>query len=121
MITYKHLNLFFYRFAQFLLVGGTLAFPFGLIYLLFVSFTFDLNTFIFSILYMLIPMVTGTLITEEYEKYISKEVSSKHGEKKNDWKKRRIKYNIINEKILIKFLYAPADLFVQPAGEHPYS
>ena len=70
MNIYKHLNLFFYRFAQFLLVGGTLAFPFGLIYLVFASFddafTFDLNTFIFSILYMLIPMVTGKFITEEY-------------------------------------------------------
>ena len=70
MNIYKHLNLFFYRFGQFLLVGGTLAFPFGLIYLVFASFTdaftFDLNTFIFSILYMLIPMVTGKFITEEY-------------------------------------------------------
>ena len=70
MNIYKHLNLFFYRFAQFLLVGGTLAFPFGLICLVFASFddafTFDLNTFIFSILYMLIPMVTGKFITEEY-------------------------------------------------------
>ena len=66
MNIYKYLNLFLYRFAQFLLVSGTLAFPVGLIYLLFVSFTFDLNTFMFSILYMLIPMVTGTLIIQEY-------------------------------------------------------
>ncbi len=71
MITYKHLNLFLYRFAQFLLVSSTLAFPFGLIYLIIVSsfddtFIFDINTFIFSILYMLIPMVTGTLIIQEY-------------------------------------------------------
>ena len=92
MITYKHLNLFLYRFAQFLLVSGTLAFPFGLIYLIIVSsfddtFIFDINTFIFSILYMLIPMVTGTLITEEYEKYISKKVSSKNEEKK-EWLKK---------------------------------
>lgn len=70
MNIYKHLNLFFYRFAQFLLVGGALAFPFGLIYLVFASFndafTFDLNTFVFSILYMLILVLTGTSIIQEY-------------------------------------------------------
>ncbi len=93
MITYKHLNLFLYRFAQFLLVSGTLAFLVGLIYLIIVSsfddtFIFDINTFIFSILYMLIPMVTGTLIIDEYKKYTSKKVSCKNEEEKNDWKKK---------------------------------
>ena len=68
MNIYKHLNLFFYRFAQILWVGGVLAFPIGLIYLIIVSsfddtFIFDMNTFIFSILYILIPFTTGTLIT----------------------------------------------------------
>ena len=64
MNIYKHLNLFFYRFAQILWVGGVLAFPIGLIYLIIVSsfddtFIFDMNTFIFSILYILIPFTTG--------------------------------------------------------------
>ena len=85
MITYKHLNLFLYRFAQFLLVSGTLAFPFGLIYLIIVSsfddtFIFDMNTFIFSILYILIPFTTGTLITEKYSSFYSE----KHKNNLND-------------------------------------
>lgn len=71
MNIYKHLNLFFYRFAQILWVEGILAFVMGLIYLIIVSsfddtFIFDMNTFIFSILYMLILVVTGTSIIQEY-------------------------------------------------------
>ena len=74
MNIYKHLNLFFYRFAQILWVGGVLAFPIGLIYLIIVSsfddtFIFDMNTFIFTILYILIPFTTGTLITEKYSSF----------------------------------------------------
>ena len=89
MNIYKHLNLFFYRFAQILWVGGVLAFVIGLFYLIIVSsfddtFIFDMNTFIFSILYILIPMVTGTLIIDEYKKYTSKKVSRKNEEEEND-------------------------------------
>ena len=58
MNIYKHLNLFFYRFAQILWVEGILAFVIGLFYLIIVlafddTFIFDMNTFIFSILYIL--------------------------------------------------------------------
>lgn len=71
MNIYKHLNLFFYRFAQILLVEGILAFVIGLFYLIIVlafddTFIFDMNTFIFSILYILIPITTGTSIIQEY-------------------------------------------------------
>ena len=71
MNIYKHLNLFFYRFAQILWVGGILAFVIGLFYLIIVlafddTFIFDMNTFIFSILYILIPITTGTSIIQEY-------------------------------------------------------
>ena len=71
MNIYKHLNLFFYRFAQILWVGGVLAFVIGLFYLIIVlafddTFIFDMNTFIFSILYILIPITTGTSIIQEY-------------------------------------------------------
>ena len=75
--TYKYLNLFFYRFAQILFVGGTLAFPMGLTYLIVVSFIddtfiFDINTFIFSIFYMLIAIITGTSISNKYNSFNSK-------------------------------------------------
>jgi membrane protein required for beta-lactamase induction len=71
MNIYKHLNLFFYRFAQILWVEGILAFVIGLFYLIIVlafddTFIFDMNTFIFSILYILIPITTGTSIIQEY-------------------------------------------------------
>ena len=78
MNIYKHLNLFFYRFAQILWVGGVLAFVIGLFYLIIVL-AFD-DTFIFSILYILIPFTTGTLITEKYSNFYSE----KHKNNLND-------------------------------------
>ena len=85
MNIYKHLNLFFYRFAQILWVGGVLAFVIVLFYLIIVlafddTFIFDMNTFIFSILYILIPFTTGTLITEKYSNFYSE----KHKNNLND-------------------------------------
>lgn len=74
MNIYKHLNLFFYRFAQILWLEGILAFVTGLIYLIIVSsfddtFIFDMNTFIFTILYILIPFTTGTIIIQIYSSF----------------------------------------------------
>ncbi len=85
MNIYKHLNLFFYRFAQILWLGGVLAFVIGLFYLIIVlafddTSIFDMNTFIFSILYILIPFTTGTLITEKYNNFYSE----KHKNNLND-------------------------------------
>lgn len=86
MNIYKHLNLFFYRFAQILWVGGVLAFVIGLFYLIIVlafddTFIFDMNTFIFFILYILIPFTTGTLITEKYSSFYSEKYKNNLNDK----------------------------------------
>ena len=89
MNIYKHLNLFFYRFAQILWVEGILAFVIGLFYLIIVlafddTFIFDMNTFIFSILYILIPFTTGTLITEKYSNSNKNNVKDESIEEKKE-------------------------------------
>ena len=88
---YKYLNLFFYRFAQILWVGGVLAFPIGLIYLIIVSsfddtFIFDMNTFIFSILYILIPFTTGTIIIQIYSSFYKQKNKNNFNDKSFDKK-----------------------------------
>ena len=91
MNIYKHLNLFFYRFAQILWVEGILAFVTGLIYLIIVSsfddtFIFDMNTFIFTILYILIPFTTGTIIIQIYSSFYKQKNKNNFNDKSFDKK-----------------------------------
>ena len=91
MNIYKHLNLFFYRFAQILWVGGVLAFVIGLFYLIIVlafddTFIFDMNTFIFSILYILIPFTTGTIIIQIYSSFYKQKNKNNFNDKSFDKK-----------------------------------
>ena len=91
MNIYKHLNLFFYRFAQILWVEGILAFVIGLFYLIIVlafddTFIFDMNTFIFSILYILIPFTTGTIIIQIYSSFYKQKNKNNFNDKSFDKK-----------------------------------
>lgn len=88
---YKYLNLFFYRFAQILLLEAILAFVIGLFYLIIVlpfddTYLFDMNTFIFSILYILIPFTTGTLIIQIYSSFYKQKNKSNFNDKSFDKK-----------------------------------
>ena len=88
---YKYLNLFFYRFAQILLVEAILAFVIGLFYLIIVLpfddiYLFDMNTFIFSILYILIPFTTGTIIIQIYSSFYKQKNKNNFNDKSFDKK-----------------------------------
>ena len=88
---YKYLNLFIYRFAQILLVEAILAFVIGLFYLIIVlpfddTYLFDMNTFIFSILYILIPFTTGTLIIQIYSSFYKQKNKKNFNDKSFDKK-----------------------------------
>ena len=91
---YKYLNLFFYRFAQILLVEAILAFVIGLFYLIIVLpfndiYLFDMNTFIFSILYILIPFTTGTIIIQIYSSFYKQKNKNNFNDKSFDKKIER--------------------------------
>jgi uncharacterized membrane protein YqjE len=88
---YKYLNLLFYRFAQILLVESILAFVIGLFYLIIVlpfddTYLFDMNTFIFSILYILIPFTTGTIIIQIYSSFYKQKNKNNFNDKSFDKK-----------------------------------
>jgi ABC-type antimicrobial peptide transport system permease subunit len=70
---YKNLNLFFYRCGQIMFIGGLLAFPFGVAYLIFTSIFYDqfelqIDSFLSYIGYMIISIITGFTIGEKYNK-----------------------------------------------------